>query len=145
MVGAPSSVESCMSGWLWQVERIWSALIIENPGIWAISAPEAALPEDDVPDDVPLLPAAVVEPVVSLVPDEPEVPASAVVDEEPDELEPEVPASAVVEPEPDDPVVLPDDPASAEVPEEPEPVVAPEPVVEFMALELPEAALRPLR
>ena len=130
-----------MSGELWQVEMIWSALIIAKPGSCAMTAPDAPLlPAAEVVDvsDEPELPAAVVEPVVS---DElPEVPV----------VEPEEPASAVVEPEPALPVVLvsdepePDD-ASAEVEDEPDPVVAPEPVVEFIALELDCAALRPLR
>lgn len=93
-------------------------MIIEKPGSCAITAPPA-----DAEPDVPELPAAVVEPVVSLLPEEP--------------VAPDEPASAVVEPEvSDEPVVD----------EEPEPdAEEPEPVVEFIAVELLEAALRPPR
>jgi len=111
---------------------IWSALIIEKPGSCAITAlPPAADEVLDEPD-----PAAVVEPVVSVV--LPAVPESAVVDDEP-AVEPEVPASAVVDDDDvsDEPVVLPA--ASAVVEEEPEPVVV------FIALEAPDAACRPPR
>lgn len=147
-----------MSGELWQDEMIWSALIAEKPGSCAITMllPALPLPADEVSDEPLVLPpAAVVEPVMSLAlpeePEDPDEPASAVVEDEPlpevsdepvvaEPEDPDEPASAVVE---DEPVAAepeePEEPASAVVDDEPEPVV------EFMALLLPEAALRPLR
>lgn len=149
----PITSESCLSGELWQDEMIWSALIAEKPGSCAITVlfMPLLLPDEDVSDA--LLLGAVVEPVVSVVPavepDEPEEPASAVVEDEPAPVvseaplvepdEPEDPASAVVDDEPapevsDAPLLEePEDPASADVEDEPEPVV------EFIAV-LPEAA-----
>jgi hypothetical protein len=137
--------DSCLSGELAQSVMILSMLTLEKPGSCAITALEAPplAPVADDPDvsaEPLVLPAAEVEPVVSVVeePEEPEPlePASAV---EPDAA----PEESVVPEEPDAPELL--EPASAAV--EPEvsevPVVPEEPVLAADCE--PEAALKPLR
>jgi len=123
----PITSESCLSGELWQDEMIRSALIAEKPGSCAMTVlfMPLLLPDEDVSEE--LLLGAVVEPVVSLLlPEEPEEPASAEVEDEP---APVVLDEPVVEPDEPEPA----EPASALVDDEPEPVV------EFIAV-LPEAA-----
>jgi hypothetical protein len=123
---------------------IWSMLMVLKPGSCAITAEEAPL--EPV---VPLaLPADEVDPVTSLLepeelvePEEPELPASAVVEEEPE-------VSALPDEAPDvsdEPEVEPEEPASAVVELEPEAVPDAPLVPVAEAVDMPDAAWKPLR